>query len=464
MISLRPYQLDVVIKIREEFKTNRSVVCVVPTGGGKTIIFSYIAYSALQRDKRVLILVHRDNLLEQASGKLSEYGIPHGRIGGGRSRTNDKIQVASVQTLVRRLDKTPDPDLIIVDEGHHATLGTQWGRILEHYPRAKILGVTATPIRLDGKGLGVGHGGYYDSMVVGVNIQDLILEGFLSRPVTFHPPNMLNLEGVRKIAGDFSKSELAQRVGAAKITGDAIEHYRKLANGQPAIAFCISVAHAEQVAADFRAAGFNFVSIDGSMDRRKIYSTIRDLGSGNIDGITSCDLISEGTDVPVVACGIFLRPTQSTALYLQQAGRILRQSPGKEKSILLDHVGNSLRHGLPEKVRNWTLEGTPKRKRGEKAEEEISVTQCPTCFFVYDNSLFESCPNCGQVVEKKGRKIEQEEGELVQAQAIIDEEALEKKREIAKAWSYEEFLNIAKKRGYNLGWAKHMYQWKRGRK
>ena len=460
-IQLRDYQQDGISRIRESLKTHNAPLYVLPTGGGKTVIFCYIAEQAYNRGKSVVILVHRDNLLTQASRKLTEFGIPHGRIGGSRSRTKDLIQVASVQTLIRRLDDIQEPDLIIVDEGHHLTKNTMWGKVIERFKNSKIIGVTATPIRLDGKGLGVQSGGYYDDMIIGPTISDLITEGYLSNPVTYHPSKAIDLKGIKKIAGDYKKSDLETVIAQSAIVGDAIAHYRKLADGQPAIAFCISVDHAKSVADKFQAAGYNFVSIDGGMPRSEIEKTIENLALGKIHGITSCDLISEGTDVPVVSCGIFLRPTMSTALDLQQKGRILRPYHGKKNAILLDHVGNCFRHGLPEIDRDWNLSGEIKKPKKQTDEPEFKTIQCEKCYFVWDRKTGLSCPSCGEESAKK-REILEIEGELVQqSQEIIIKK--QQKREIFEAKTLDDFIKIAKKRGYKTGWAQHMFAWKIGK-
>lgn len=455
-IDLRLYQETGINEIRGELAKNRSVLYCLPTGGGKTIVFCYIANSALLRGKRVFILVHRDNLLEQASQKLASFGIPHGRIGGSRSRTRDLIQVASVQTLVRRLDQVDPPDLIIVDEGHHLTRGTQWGKIVERFPFAKLIGVTATPIRLDGKGLGADFGGYYESMVIGPTIQDLIADGYLSRPYTYRPPSDIDLTSIKMVAGDYDKKELIKRKNKSHIVGDSIEYYKKLAEGKPAICFEISVDAAKETAEKYKAAGYNFVSIDGSQDRRFIRKTIDDLSEGRIQGIVSCDLISEGTDVPVVEVGIFLRPTWSLSLYLQQAGRILRAYPGKTKAILLDHVGNSQenKHGLPEQERTWSLAGQPKRKRGETEDTGEKITQCPSCYFCYPSDLG-ACPSCSTIKPINKRELERIEGELVLAQHEIKKQ--EERREIGKARTLDELKAIARSRGYHAKWAEHIF-------
>ena len=197
MINLRHYQDKCVTGIRECFRLLiRAVLLVVPTGGGKTVIFTFIAQKMSVRNKRVLILVHRIELLRQTSSALSKFDVEHGLINPLYTPNfNHLVQVASVQTIIRRLDYMSAmnwmPDLIIVDEAHHATAGS-WRKILNHFPDSKVLGVTATPIRADGQGLGVEAGGMFNDLIIGPSVQQLIDEGFLVKPRIFGPPEHLD--------------------------------------------------------------------------------------------------------------------------------------------------------------------------------------------------------------------------------------------------------------------------------
>jgi DNA repair protein RadD len=459
MIKLRPYQEKAVSDIRSSFIAGkRSPLLCLPTGGGKTIVFTYIAANSSARGKRVLILVHRVELLRQTSAALGKFGIHHGLINPQFTPdTFAPVQVASVQTLVRRLNKQRfAPDLIIVDEAHHATAGT-WRTILQAYPNALTLGVTATPVRSDGNGLGVDAGGIFDEMIIGPQIGELIRLGFLVRPAVYAPEGQLDLSGVRSRMGDFAKDELLPLIDKPSITGNAVEHYRKLAHGSPGVAFCINVAHAEHVAADFRAAGYRAYSVDGSMEDERRNRILAGLGNGSVDIVTSCDLISEGTDIPAIGAAILLRPTKSLGLYIQQVGRALRPSPGKERAIILDHVGNVIRHGLPDEEREWGLDGEEKSRRGKQEREKpISVYVCEGCYAVYDPAP--ACPHCGKPREIKVRQLEEAEGELKE---ITEADALALKRararEVARAKTLEELEAVARARGYKPAWAKHIY-------
>jgi superfamily II DNA or RNA helicase len=317
-LQLRPYQETIVSDLRRAYREgSRAVLLASPTGSGKTAVFAYITEGAARRGNRVMILVHRQELLSQCSGALTDLGVPHGMIAPNRTMTYDPVQVASVQTLVRRLQKTPAPNLIIVDEAHHAAAGS-WRRIIEHYRKSLILGVTATPVRLDGQGLGVETGGYFDRMVLGPSVRELIEQGYLSRPVVYAPPVGADLAGVHRRFGDFVAKETAERMDKPHITGNAVDHYLRICPNAPAIAFCSSVKHAEHMAERFRDAGIPSESLDGTLDDRMRRHRIMALADGRIRVLTSCDIVSEGTDIPVVTAAILLRPTQSTGLYLQQ--------------------------------------------------------------------------------------------------------------------------------------------------
>lgn len=459
MIKLRPYQEDIVQKVRESYKQGkRAPLAVAPTGAGKTVIFSHIAANVSARGKSVLILVHRVELLRQTSAALNKNGVYHGLINPKFTPDlRSPVQVCSVQTLVKRMHKYPlVPDLIIVDEAHHATAGT-WRKILEFYPKARVLGVTATPIRGDSVGLGVDSGGLFDELIVGPQVPDLIAGGFLVAPIVYAPLERVDLSGIRIKMGDYDKDELAKRLDKPHITGNAVAHYTKLCPGTPAVVFCVSIAHAEHVAAEFRAAGYRAYAVDGSLEDDVRKRILNGLGNGTVDVVTSCDLISEGTDIPAIGAAILLRPTQSLGLYLQQVGRALRPCEGKERAIIIDHVGNVITHGMPQEEREWSLEGETKRKRCKQEKEPaVRVKQCPKCYSIHEPAP--NCPHCGHFYESEAKKLEQKEGEL---QQLTESDALKLKRmkakEVAKARSLEDLEALAAARGYKKGWAAYVY-------
>lgn len=445
-MNLRPYQQKMVDEIRLQYQLGKkSVLGVLSTGGGKTCIFSYIAQAAAKKGNRVCILVHRQELLDQASRSLTAMGVTHGRIAAGRSMDlSHAVQVASVQTLARRLHKLPAGffQLLVVDEAHHTNAG-QWATVLQHFQQAHVLGVTATPVRGDGRGLG----DHYEVMVQGPSAAWLTDNGYLAAARVLAPPGF-DTAGLRKRMGDFDTKEAEQRVGT--IMGDCCSHYRKHLTDQTAIAFCCSVAHAEAVAQLFMSQGIPAGSIDGTMTADQRRDLLTALGTGRIKVLTSCSLIGEGVDVPSVGGCILLRPTQSVGLHLQMIGRCLRPSPNKPAAVVLDHVGNTLRLGHHLEDRDWTLDGAKKRDR----EQSPSVKVCPVCFAT-SMSATQVCPDCGHVfAPQETRELKVVEGELQELTTR------ERKREQGNAQSMQELIELGRRRGYKKprGWAERVYQ------
>jgi superfamily II DNA or RNA helicase len=406
--TLRPYQTQAVAEIREAFRQRqRSVLFVLPTGGGKTVLFSHITRETAARGNRVCVLVHRQELLRQASASLRALDVPHGLIAANRSMDlSQSVQVASVQTLARRLHRIPREffQLLVVDEAHHSNAGT-WARVLEHCHRARVLGVTATPCRCDGRGLGE----WYGAMVLGPSPAELTDAGFLAPARVLAPPGP-SLQGLRKRMGDFDMRQASEMLGSGQAMGSPLAHYRQHLDGRTAIAFCCSVAHAEAVARLFNDHGIAAASIDGTMDSATREQLLADLGADRLKVLTSCSLIGEGVDVPSVAGCILLRPTQSVSLHLQMIGRCLRPQDGKQ-AVILDHVGNTQRLGHHLEEREWSLEGTPKKDR----EKAPSVKVCPACFSAMPSAK-PICPDCGHQFVPERRELEHVEGELVEVQ------------------------------------------------
>lgn len=452
MFELRDYQRKAVDDVREAYRAGRrSPLLVAPTGAGKTVIFSHITANAAQRGNRTVILVHRAELLQQTHRALEGMGVPHGLVAAGRTPDPTHLtQVASVQTLIRRLDKFRPPDLVIVDECHHAAAGS-WSRVIEAYPQARLLGVTATPQRLDGKGLS----GVFDTLIRGPEVADLIREGWLCQPV-YYAPSTVNMDGARTTAGDWNRADSEAIVDRPTITGDAVKHYRRICPGAPAVVFTTSLKHAAHVRDQFNAAGYNFELLDGTLDPAERARRVLSLSEGRLHGLVTVDIVSEGFDLPCISAAILLRPTQSVALHIQQIGRVLRPMPGKQRAYVLDHVGNCLRHGLAEEVREWSLEG--QRRRRKKADDELveKHRQCPACFAVHVPAPI--CPACQHVYEVKVRRLDEVDGELSE----VDFEALRaarlKRQEQGRAQTVEQLTELGRSRGYKnpAAWARHL--------
>lgn len=461
MLMLRDYQEQGTSDIREAFGEGyEAPLYVCPTGGGKTVIFSYIANNAMLKNNQVLILVHRIELLKQTSKALQKSSVGHGLINSKFTpNLNHLVQVASVQTLANRLDRYKiKPSLIIIDEAHHAT-ASSWRKVIEHYPGAKILGVTATPIRRDGAGLGKPAGGLFDKLIMGPQVAELMNrpEKYLVKPTVYAPIEQIDVSDVDVVMGDFVTSQLESKVDRPRITGNAVKEYSLRCPREPCVVFCVSVEHAEKVAAAFKASGFNFKAVDGTMADDEREAILNGLADGTIDGVCSCDLISEGTDIPAIGCVILLRPTTSLGLYLQQVGRGLRPSPGKFCCIILDHAGNVIRHGMPDDVRQWSLEGDKKqKKRKNRRNNGPKAKPCPSCRIVHAPAP--ECPGCGLQYELPTGLPLEVEGTLSE---VTDEMAIiiksQKMKEVGEARTLTELEDLAKARGYNKEWALNVY-------
>lgn len=405
--------------------------------------------TASGRSNRCWFMVHRRELVTQSSRTFDKVGIAHGIISAGFSPDpRQLVQIASVQTLARRLDGVPSPDMIVWDECHHIA-SESWAQIFSRFPDAIHIGLTATPCRLDGRGLG----DWFDEIVEGPTTAWLIENGFLS-PYRLYAPSTPDMAGAKSRAGDWATSDVADRMDKPGITGDAIQHYRRLCNGARAIVFAANIEHSQHVASQFQQAGYPAAHLDGKTDRAERDRLLTDFAAGRIRIISNVDLFGEGFDVPSIEAAILLRPTQSTGLYLQQVGRALRTSEGKERAIILDHAGNALRHGLPDEVREWNLDAKAKTKR-ERDDDIPKIKQCESCFAVHAPAP--QCPVCGHEYKIEARKIEQREGELVE----ISPEMIARNRKIeqSKAKSLDDLITLATARKYKnpTAWARHVY-------
>lgn len=308
----------------------------------------------------------------------------------------ETIHIGMIASVANRLDRYPTPDFIIFDEGHHASAAT-WTRIVDKYPDAKICGLTATPARLDGKPLGA----VYDSMVIGVSARDLIKRGYLSQ-YKYFAPAVTDLSALKRKGADFDQQQAAELLSERAVFGDVIKHYRDHADGLQTICYCSSIKHSQAMAEEFQAAGINAVHFDGNTAPGERNDIVNKFRSGEITILCNVDLISEGFDVPDCHCCILLRPTASTALFIQQSMRALRPQPGKT-AIILDHVNNYERHGLPDDDREWSLTDTIKPRKEYGEDGKLTVRQCPKCYFTYASAP--ACPNCGYKTELTREEI-----------------------------------------------------------
>ena len=441
-MELRKYQIELIEKTRSLLRAGKkSVLIQAPTGSGKTALTAYMLGRSSSKGVRSWFIVHRRELIKQSCETFHRAGVQNGIIAAGFDFDSNKlVHVCGVQTLLRRMDRFERPKLIVWDECHHLAAKT-WKIIYEKYSDATHIGLSATPIRLDGKGLC----DWFKDIVCGPSVSELINQGWLS-PFKIYAPKTPDLNGVHHLAGDFNKKEIENVMNKPTVTGDAIKEYVKLANGKRAILRTVSIQHSMSVAEQFKLAGIPAKHIDGDTPSEERDSAMSAFRRGEILVICFVDLFSEGLDIPGIEAAFDLRPTESLVLWMQFCGRALRPLEGKKVAIICDLAGNVFRHGLPDEPRDWTLEGRDKKK-GSKS----TVRLCPSCFAA--QPIFRtSCQFCGFTFPVIPREIAHQEGELVEVNSDMVRRQM--KREQGRAQSMEELIALAKARNY-----KHPYSW-----
>ena len=444
--ELRDYQHAMIAGIRDHWRKGaRRVLAVAPTGSGKTHLMARATAQALDRGRKVGIVVHRRELLNQAVRAVTGHGVP---------ADHPRLTITTIQSAHRTtLD---DLDLLIVDEAHLA-LARTWRAFIDRQRRAYVLGLTATPYRLDGRGLGE----MFCAIVVGPQVLNLVARGVLVPARTF-APSVPDLDGVATVAGDWDREGLAKAMMRPRIVGSIIDHYQRLAGGRQAIVFGTTIAHSKMLCEAFNAAGITATHIDGSTPHRERDAVIEAFRGGQGQVLTSCNVLSEGLDLPAVSAIILARPTQSEVIYRQQIGRGSRACAGKADFVILDHAGNALRHGLYATPKTHTLEGRRKPAKERQAPTE-SVRQCMTCYGVYE-SRAGACPYCGAVPPVKKRQTREIAGELVE---LNDDGKLETgwyRRVMRSIWTspreqWERRLaQMAIDQGYKAGWVHHQIE------
>lgn len=436
MTQLRDYQSDLKREIYTAWQSHRHVLAVSPTGSGKTVLFSDILS---EYEGASCAIAHRQELVSQMSLALARCGVRHGVVAPknvarhivsihmaelGRSfyDPNARCRVAGVDTLIRMQPDDPwlqQVGLVIQDEAHHVLKLNKWGRAFEMFPNAVMLGVTATPCRADGKGLGAHAAGLFDIMVEGPSMGGLIDRGYLTDYRIFAKPTRgLDLSHVPISAGgDFSPEPLREAVHASQIVGDVVQHYLRHAAGKLGVTFAVDIEAATEIAAAYRAAGVPAEVVSSKTPDHLRIAVLRRFKAREVLQLVNVDLFGEGFDLPAIEVVSFARPTQSFALYVQQFGRALRLLDGKLFAMIIDHVGNVERHRLPDAVRAWSLDGRTGRNLQDGV---IPVRGCLSCSQVYE-SYFKACPYCKHSPEPVGRSApEQVEGDL----AELDEAAL----------------------------------------
>ena len=434
-VNPRPYQQAALDGLRASIRRgNKRIVMVAPTGAGKTVCIAAILQSLRGTG---LVLAHREEIIDQTSAKLTAAGVEHGIIKAGRHASVAPIQVASVQTLCRRLDAKPPATIVIADECHHV-LARTWSAILEAYSDSYLIGTSATPYRLDGRGLGE----WFDDLVVVAQVDELIAAGWLVPPVVFAPSEP-DVSMVPTARGDFNQRQLAAAVDRPTLIGDVIATWRRLASDRTTVVFAVGVDHSLHLVANFRAAGVTAAHLDAETPAEERAATLARVAAGEIQVLSNVGLFTEGWDLPRVACVVMARPTQSRSLYRQMAGRGLRPYPGKRDCLILDHAGNVFRHGLPQEPEEFSLAGVQRRK----AETVQSVRTCPACFAVCAGGT-PACPQCGEPFPVKRRPLVVRKGELEPMSARAASIPPDRRAEMLAKWEL-----VAREKGYRSGYA-----------
>jgi DNA repair protein RadD len=362
------------------------------------------------------------------------------------TRRDAPIQIASIDTLRHRY--LPDADIVFRDEAHRCLSKSDLA-LKAKYPNAVHVGLTASPQRYGGKGLGP----YYASMVIGATPSMLIEKGFILKPRiwTVPPEQLPDLSGVKIKNGDYSDSDLAEVCNKRELVGSIVEHWKRHAGGRRTIGFAVNVAHSQSIVADFVAGGVAAEHLDGSMSSEERNAILQRLERGETLVVVSCGVLIEGIDIPSVKCAILARPTKSIVIFLQSIGRILRPWEGID-AIVLDHAGCVMEHGLPSDDREWSLQDTKIKRKG------MSTKTCLSCFAVVETTHKE-CPVCGTPFpiaarEGGGASFVQVEGTLVE----YGTDAQEKERR--DYWAH--LCKLSKENNYQQGWAKHRFKDKFG--
>lgn len=457
--SLRDYQKELIIDIIKSMKAgNHKIMVQSPPRSGKTVVMSFIAKNATDKNKTVLFFSHRKEINEQVHETFKRGGV-----------SLDNVIIGTVGSIVRRLNKLPEVDVILVDEAHHIK-AKQYQTILNHFKNATQLFFTGTPIRLDGYGF---HD-LADDLVVGKSIRWLQEHGNISE-FDYYSVNLLDMAKLKKRSGEFTNHSVDEALDFKTEYGDYIDHYERLAKGKQAIVYTHSVEYAERVSKRFSEHGYQSGVVSGKTPQSERESLMQAFRDGKLTIMVNVNLFTEGIDLPNVDVCIMLRPTASLSLYLQFAMRALNPRDGK-RAILIDHVGNHIRHGLPNDDRDWTLDGAKKTK---KASERSTVT-CEECFATFWRDQLEDghCPYCnaGVIKKKTIEDIEREKSDVqlekinqgmefitIQGEKIEvkKEEAIVYRRVMTYGKRYTRCKNLSELKafrilnGYKPGWMWH---------
>lgn len=432
---LRDYQQEVYDNLKEQLKYFKRVICQMPCRSGKSYIMYEICKDALKKNSNVLILAHRNLLLDQHRNLID---FPN-------------VRITSRQTEVRHLGESGDVRIILTDECHLSAADT-YKKIFDYYSNAVIIGFTATPCRLDGRSLGE----IYQRIVKGPTTKFLIEYGAIS-PFDHYAPRLnIDMNKVKVGDGDYNQKDLEEVMLDSKIYGDIISNYEKLAKGKQAIAYCVSIKHAQEICDLFNANGYTARCIHSKIGKKERNQILEDFKDKKFTIIVSVDCISEGISLPSCEVCLMLRPTQSYALYIQQGMRALTPYPDK-KAIIIDYVGNIYRHGMVDSDEDFSLTER-KRCKNPSGEPEVLVRVCKECLRTYPGTK-PICPYCGADNGKTKKQIEMEE--QAELERITAFEKKQKRMEVGMQDTFKGLVLIAKERGYAAGWCLHQARLKR---
>lgn len=452
MYQLRPYQIEMVRRARNEIKNgHHSIIVCSPPRTGKTVIMSAVAKSATDKGNRVLFLIHRKEVLDQAVQAFHEQGVNPSMLTAGM-----------VQTLTRHVDQIQPPQLILVDEAHHSN-ARSYQRILKAFPKAYRLLFTATPIRTGRKQMDQ----VADDIIVGKSIRELTREGYLAPFRYFEPPEDLNWSLLKKSStGDFTQKSIDQVMTSA-VYGHVVKQYQRLASGKQAVVYASSISHAKSIAKKFNDVGISAHEVDGETPATERDAIVESFRQQRLMVLVNVNLFTEGVDLPNVDCVIMARPTASLSLYLQFSMRCLNPRKGKT-AIIIDHVKNSSRFGYPDDDRDWAKAIHTRNGHSpisHHTSQQIATITCDHCFAVVRRNEIPDgkCPICGQPI-KVPAEITVQDVDLVErkqakkrrsriTKLINDKLALKvATKTIGELTSMAELRAYAKLRGYKPGW------------